>query len=130
LTVRLAVPRSFLKIVFVSVLATSVSQAQTPAPAKIIGDVVPAAEWQQVAPESVGYSCAKLEALLAWVKTNTGSMMVVVQGGVIFSYSDVTHTCNIRSARKGVLDMLHGAAMSTKTTRRPFRRRARWRCCR
>jgi len=42
------------------------STGQSP---RITGDVVPGAEWQQVAPESVGYSSAMLEALRAWVKT-------------------------------------------------------------
>ena len=98
-------------------LTASLSHAQTtPPPAKISGDVVPAAEWQQVAPESVGYSSAKLEALRAWVKTqDTGSMMVVVQGRVIFSYGDVTHTSKIASARKSVLGMLYGKYLADNT---------------
>lgn len=76
---------------------------------RITGDVVPSAEWQQVAPESVGYSSAMLEALRAWVKTqDTTSMMVVVQGRVIFSYGDVAHTSKIASVRKSVLGMLYG----------------------
>ncbi len=76
----------------------------------ISGDVVPGAEWQTAPPEAVGFSSAKLEALRGWLKTqDTGSMMVVVQGRVIFSYGDVTHTSKIASVRKSVLDMLYGA---------------------
>jgi hypothetical protein len=49
------------------------------------GDVVPKVEWQQVSPESVGYSSAKLEALRGWIKTqDTTSMVVVVQGRIFF----------------------------------------------
>ena len=75
----------------------------------ISGDVVPGAEWQPVTPESVGYSSTMLEAVRSWVKTqDTGSMMVIVQGRVIFSYGDVSHTSKIASVRKSVLDMLYG----------------------
>lgn len=57
----------------------------------------------------MGYSTARLEALRARVKTDeTESMMVVVQGRVIFSYGDVTHSSKIASARKSVLAMLFG----------------------
>ena len=77
---------------------------------RISGEVVPGAEWQAVKPESVGYSSAKLEALRAWLKVQaTTSMMVVVQGRVIFSYGDVTHTSKIASVRKSVLGMLYGS---------------------
>src|ERR1700760_3386107 len=82
-------------------------RAQTSA--RISGDVVPGAEWQTATPESVGYSSAMLEALRGWVKTQqTSSMMVIVQGRVIFSYGDVTHTSKIASVRKSVLGMLYG----------------------
>ena|SRR5271165_255524 len=51
---------------------------------RMVGDVVPGAEWQQASPESVGYSSAMLEAMRGWLKTqDTGSMMVMVQGRVI-----------------------------------------------
>jgi CubicO group peptidase (beta-lactamase class C family) len=76
---------------------------------KIVGDVVPGAEWQSTSPESVGYSSAMLEALRGWVKTqDTGSMVVIVQGRVIFSYGDLSHTSKIASVRKSVLGMLYG----------------------
>jgi CubicO group peptidase (beta-lactamase class C family) len=77
--------------------------------ARIVGDVVPGAEWQQTSPESVSYSSPKLEAMRAWVKTQaTSSMMVIVQGRVIFSYGDVSHTSKIASVRKSVLGLLYG----------------------
>jgi len=75
----------------------------------ITGDVVPGAQWQQVKPEAVGYSSAKLEALRGWVRTqDTSAMMVVVQGRVIFSYGDMSHTSKVASVRKSVLAMLYG----------------------
>jgi CubicO group peptidase (beta-lactamase class C family) len=78
-------------------------------PARLSGDAYPGAEWEHVQPEAVGYSSARLEALRAWLKVQaTTSMMVVVQGRVIFSYGDVSHTSKIASVRKSVLDMLYG----------------------
>jgi hypothetical protein len=86
------------------------AQASAPSAKRITGEVLPGALWQETSPESVGYSSAKLEAIRAWVKTqDTGSMMVIVQGRVIFSYGDVAHTSKIASVRKSVLDMLYGA---------------------
>ena len=86
------------------------AQASAPSVKRITGEVVPGAVWQETSPESVGFSSAKLEAIRAWVKTQeTGSMMVIVQGRVIFSYGDVAHTSKIASVRKSVLDMLYGA---------------------
>jgi CubicO group peptidase (beta-lactamase class C family) len=99
--------RTYLIILVLFVAIPGDAHPQTTARNK--GDVVPGAEWEQVKPEAVGYSSAKLEALRGWVKTqDTGSMMVVVQGRVIFSYGDVSHTSKIASARKSVLGMLYG----------------------
>lgn len=85
-------------------------------PARISGDVYPGAAWEEVKPEAVGYSSAKLEALRAWVKTqDTASMMVVVQGRVIFSYGDASHTSKVASVRKSVLDMLYGKYIFNNT---------------
>jgi CubicO group peptidase (beta-lactamase class C family) len=76
---------------------------------RITSDIVPGAEWQQVAPEFLGYSSAELEALRGWLKTqDTTSMMVVVQGRVVFSYGDVSHTSKVASVRKSILGMLYG----------------------
>jgi len=89
--------------------------AAQPVP-RIVGDVVPGAEWAQTSPESVGYSSAKLEALRGWVKTqDTTSLMVVVQGRVIFSYGDVSHTSKVASVRKSVLGMLYGKYLADDT---------------
>ncbi|MGD0096777.1 MAG: serine hydrolase [Terracidiphilus sp.] len=78
--------------------------------------MVPAKEWAQTSPESVGYSSAKLDALRGWVKTqDTASMMVVVQGRVIFSYGDLSHTSKVASVRKSVLGMLYGKYLADDT---------------
>ena len=91
-------------------LVLSVAPLRAQNAQRISGDVVPGAEWQQTSPESGGYSSAMLEAMRGWLKTqDTGSMMVIVQGRVIFSYGDVSRTSKIASVRKSVLDMLYGA---------------------
>jgi len=90
-------------------LASTTHALTAQAPTRITGDIVPGAEWQQTTPESVGYSSPMLEALRGWLKTqDTTSMMVVVQGRVIFSYGDVSHTSKVASVRKSVLGMLYG----------------------
>jgi CubicO group peptidase (beta-lactamase class C family) len=103
-------------LLLAAVASTLIGQsAVQPAP-RIVGDVVPSAEWAQTSPESVGYSSAKLEALRGWVKTqDTTSMMVVVQGRVIFSYGDVAHTSKVASVRKSVLGMLYGKYLADDT---------------
>jgi CubicO group peptidase (beta-lactamase class C family) len=72
-------------------------------------DVVPGAEWQRLTPEALGYSAKRLDVLRQFVSTqDTTSMLVAVQGRIIFSYGDVTHPSKIASARKSVLGMLYG----------------------
>src|SRR6267378_7776220 len=104
--------RSFLlNLTFLIVIAALGAHGQTKPqkPQRITGDVVPETMWQSASPESVGYSTARLEALRAWVKTDdTTSMLVVVQGRVIFSYGDITHNSKVASVRKSVLAMLYG----------------------
>ncbi len=91
-------------------------QPAAQSPARITGEVVPGAEWQQAVPESAGYSSAKLEALRVWLKTQgTTAMMVVVQGRVIFNYGDVAHVSKVASVRKSVLDMLYGKYVMNNT---------------
>jgi CubicO group peptidase (beta-lactamase class C family) len=91
-------------------------QATTQPATRIVGDVVPGADWLQVSPESVGYSSAKLEALRGWLKTqDTSSMVVVAQGRIIFSYGDVSHTSKVASVRKSVLGMLYGRYLLDNT---------------
>ena len=79
-------------------------------------DVVPEAEWKKATPESLGYSSKKLDVLREWVSTqDTASMMVIVQGRVVFSYGDVSHASKIASARKSVLSMLYGKYVQNGT---------------
>lgn len=69
----------------------------------------PAAEWQKVKPEQVGYSSEKLEVLRAWLKTqNTTAMHVSVGGRVIFAYGDLRRVSKVASVRKSILAMLYG----------------------
>jgi CubicO group peptidase (beta-lactamase class C family) len=103
--------RKYSAIVLLLCFGASASHCQIApqATTRITGDIVPGAEWQTVTPESLGYSSAMLEALRAWVKTQeTGSMMVVVQGRVIFAYGDLSHASKVASVHKSVLGMLYG----------------------
>ena len=60
----------------------------------------PGAKWEIVAPESVGYSSARLNALRDWLKTeNTTGMLVAVHGKVIFQYGDVSRVSVVASVR-------------------------------
>ncbi len=69
----------------------------------------PGATWEKVAPESIGYSAARLDALTAWLKTGfTTSIMVAVHGKVLYQYGDVTRVSKIASVRKSILSMLYG----------------------
>jgi CubicO group peptidase (beta-lactamase class C family) len=100
-------PYLFLLSLFLALNAVP-SNSQT-TPPRITGDVVPAAEWERTSPESVGFSSSKLEAVRVWLKTqDTGSMVIVVQGRIIFAYGDLTHTSKVASVRKSVLGMLYG----------------------
>jgi CubicO group peptidase (beta-lactamase class C family) len=90
-------------------LTTCAAPLQSQDTKLITGDVVPGADWQTTSPESVGYSSAMLEAMRGWLKTqDTTSMMIVVQGRVIFTYGDVSHNSTVASVRKSVLGMLYG----------------------
>ena len=97
-----------LRILFFLLIAQTHWAAGQKVP-RIAGDVVPAAVWQEIQPEAVGYSKPKLDALRSWLKVqDTESMLIIVQGRVIFSYGDVTHTSKIASVRKSILGMLFG----------------------
>jgi CubicO group peptidase (beta-lactamase class C family) len=89
--------------------AFSRPSAQAPSPTSGNTPPLPGASWTKVAPESVGYSSARLDALRAWLKTiDTKAMVVAVNGQVIFEYGDVTHASKIASVRKSILSMLYG----------------------
>ena len=69
----------------------------------------PGDKWETVAPESIGYSSARLNALTEWLKTgNTSAMMVAVHGKVIFQYGDLSRVSVVASVRKSILSMLYG----------------------
>jgi CubicO group peptidase (beta-lactamase class C family) len=97
---------AFLLLASISVVAQD-SQPASPANDKTAH--VPGTEWEEVKPESMDYSSARLEALRAWLKTQqTASMMVVVHGKVIFEYGDLKLVSKVASVRKSVLSMLYG----------------------
>ena len=70
----------------------------------------PGATWDSVAPESIGYSSLRFDALTSLLKTeHTTAMMVVVHGKVLYQYGDVARVSTIASIRKSVLGMLYGS---------------------
>ena len=70
---------------------------------------VPGDAWVRVAPESVGYSSARLDSLRSWLQTlDTKAMLIAVGGLVIFEYGDLAHASKIASVGKSVLSMLYG----------------------
>jgi CubicO group peptidase (beta-lactamase class C family) len=66
--------------------------------------------WEAVSsPEAAGYSAARLDETLAYVKTlNTTGLMVVVDGKVLLQYGDVSRPNKLHSVRKSILAMLYG----------------------
>jgi len=72
--------------------------------------VYPGKDWERIrAPESAGYSRARLEALRGYLRTlDTTAMMAVVGGRVLFEYGDTARLSYLASVRKSVLAMLYG----------------------
>lgn len=81
----------------------------------------PGLEWEKVAPESVGYSSQKLDDLTSYIDKNlsTTSMMVVVDGKVIYEYAKpgrtMSDTVRIASCRKSLLSMMYGKYVENGT---------------
>jgi CubicO group peptidase (beta-lactamase class C family) len=71
--------------------------------------VFPAAEWQHIAPESAGYSLARLNmAREMLARTATTGLVAVAGGQIVFEYGDLDTVSYIASARKSILSMLYG----------------------
>lgn len=70
----------------------------------------PGKEWESVSPETMGYSTAKFQDLKDYInkELTTTSMMVVVDGKVIFSMGDLSENVRIASCRKSLLSMMYG----------------------
>ena len=81
----------------------------------------PGLEWEKATPESKGYSSAKLADLTAYIEKNlsTTSMMVVVDGKVIYEYvrgnRTLADTVKIASCRKSLLSMMYGKYVENGT---------------
>ena len=77
----------------------------------------PGENWEEVAPETMGYSSEKLEALRKHIEKDytTTSMMVVVGGKVIFSMGDIEEPVRIASCRKSLISMLYGKYVENGT---------------
>ena len=86
------------------------------------GYVLPGTEWKHAAPESEGFSPARLEALRALLKTHqTHGMMIVSRGKVVFEYGDTKLVSKVASVRKSILGLmfavegLHGLDLNAAT---------------
>ena len=77
----------------------------------------PGENWEEVAPETMGYSSAKLEELRKYIQENltTTSMMIIVGGKVIFKMGDLEEPVRIASCRKSLLSMLYGKYVENGT---------------
>lgn len=81
----------------------------------------PGLEWENATPESKGYSSRKLEDLTSYIDKNlsTTSMMVVVDGKVIYEYTKpgrtLSDTVRIASCRKSLLSMMYGKYVENGT---------------
>jgi len=82
-------------------------RAQVESPGKPA--VFPAEEWAQVAPESLGFSSAKLEQAKSYFEKIGGDACLVVRSGqVIAAWGDVAKPIPNRSFRKSYLNSLLG----------------------
>ncbi len=71
--------------------------------------VFPAAEWERIAAESVGYTANGLAAARAELATMASTGLIAVVGGrVLFEYGDLDTVSYVASVRKSVLSMLIG----------------------
>lgn len=77
----------------------------------------PGENWEEVRPEVMGYSSAKLEKLAKRLQEEftTTSMMIIVDGKVIKSIGDVAEPTRIASCRKSLLSMLYGKYVENGT---------------
>jgi CubicO group peptidase (beta-lactamase class C family) len=84
---------------------------EVPKPAVAAPAVVfPGAQWERIdRPESAGFSAAKLEVALAFVRGLDTTGLVVISGGrVLVDYGNTTELSYLASVRKSVLAMLFG----------------------
>ena len=90
------------------------SAAAVAASALLAADAAP---WKRVDPEAAGFDREKLAELPEFIKANSGgtSMLVAVDGAVVFTYGDVTQTALIASCRKSILSMLYGKYIADGT---------------
>ncbi len=69
----------------------------------------PGAEWERIAPESVGFSSAELAGVREQLESMSSTALMAVAGGrVFFEYGDVETVSYLASVRKSILSMLFG----------------------
>ena len=83
------------------------------------GLIFPGDQWERVAaPEAVGFSRAKLDAVAGRAREMaTTSYVAVVKGRIVADYGDTAHLSYVASVRKSVLAMLFGNYVSSGKVR-------------
>ena len=76
-----------------------------------------AAPWRSIDPEEAGFDAEKLAELPEFIRENSGctSMLVAVDGKVMFTYGDIAQVSVIASCRKSILSMLYGKYVGNGT---------------
>ena len=90
------------------------SAAAVAASALLTADAAP---WKRIAPEAAGFDGEKLAELTEFIRENSGctSMLVAIDGKIVFTYGDITKVSVIASCRKSVLSMLYGKYVADGT---------------
>ena len=73
--------------------------------------------WSRIDPAEAGYDAVKLAEFEEFSKNNSGvtSMVVAVDGRIMYTYGDISATSIIASCRKSVLSMLYGKYVADGT---------------
>jgi len=86
-----------------SVLASGTTDAQAPRP------IFPAAAWEQVDPQHLGWSSSKLEEARKYFGTlPPASIVVVDRGQIVVEWGDPALRIKVSSIRKSLLSALYG----------------------
>lgn len=76
-----------------------------------------AAPWGRITPEEAGYDAGKLAEWEDFARSNSGmtSMVIAVDGKIMYTSGDITATSIIASCRKSVLSLLYGKYVADGT---------------
>src|SRR5262245_55873043 len=90
-------------------ITASAWSAETVPGAKWSAEIVPGAKWTTVAPDTAGWSAAKLKDADEFARTvQTDAYVIVVGGVMVHEYGATARATNVYSVRKSVLSVLMG----------------------